>query len=180
MNHKRVVLIGLIYVALSVTGHPVTAAADGTSALATDKDDTIPVPPLDEVIVTGRKEKLSQLRVEVNQAEDAFYQAFNEINTEARYHTICDTEIATEMREKVHVCKPQFVTDAFQVGMITGELDVAASIMDSRMPLYKAHVHKLVHENPQLAKALGRYYALKQHYDAVHKERFKGKWFAAN
>ncbi len=50
MDHKRVVLIGLIYVALSVTGHPVTAAADGTSALATDKDDTIPVPPLDEVI----------------------------------------------------------------------------------------------------------------------------------
>jgi hypothetical protein len=78
--------------------------------------------------------KLSTLRVEIYAAEDAFCEAFNQVNTERQYHTFCDSETATEIRQKVHVCKPEFVSDAY------------------------------------VGKALGRYYALTQHYAAVRKE----------
>lgn len=179
MNYRQVVLIGLSCMASFAAVYPATADDYGASVILNAKDDSIQVPPVDEVVITGKKETLSQLRVQITQAEDAFFEAFNEVNTDSRYHTLCDMETATEMRQKIHVCKPDFVSAAFQDAKRLGELDLATSLIDSRMPLYKARVHELTHKNPKLAKALGRYYALTQHYQAVRKERFKGRWIVA-
>lgn len=183
MNHKQTVSFRLVFIAFFAAASCVAAAEDVTSTIATD--DTIPVPPIDEVTVNGQRDKLSTLRVEIYAAEDAFYEAFNQVNTERQYHTFCDRETATEMRQKVHVCKPEFVSDAYDEAMtevVMGGGDLgsalarAASTINTRMPLYKAHLHELVHKNPKVGKALGRYYALTQHYAAVRKEKFKGKW----
>jgi hypothetical protein len=183
VNHKQTVSFGLVCIALIATAYSVAAAEDVPSTVATN--DTIQVPPIDEIIVNGQRDKLSKLRVEIDAAEDAFYEAINQVNTERQYHTFCDIETATEMRQKVHVCKPEFVSDAYgeamaEVMMGGGDLGSAlaraASLINTRMPLYKAHLHELVQKNPKVGEALGRYYALTQHYAAVRKEKFKGKW----
>jgi hypothetical protein len=179
VNHQQTVSFGLVCVASLAIACSVAAAADAPGTLA--KDDTIQVPSIDEIIINGQRDKLSQLRAEIYKAEDAVYDAFNQVNTEQQYHTYCGIETATKMRQKVHVCKPEFVSDAYQgaMGLMGGDpgaLAVAQHIIETRMPLYKAHLHELAHQNPALGKALGRYFALTQHYEAVRKEKFKGKW----
>ena len=86
------------------------------------------------------------------------------------------------MRARVHACKPEFVSDAYDDALIMAgdqvrNLEFAAFLINSRMPLYKAHMRELTQKNLKLRRALGRYYALTQHYEAIRKEKFKGKWF---
>jgi hypothetical protein len=162
---------------LAAASCSVAAAEDAASMAAKETDDTIQVP---EIIIDGRT--LSQLKSEIYKAEEAFYEAFNEVNTEGQYHTVCGIETATEMQQKVHVCKPEFISDAYQEelwrglqgGLVVG---LAAFRINARMPLYKEHVRDLVQKNPKLRKALGYYYGLTEHYEAVRREKLKGKWF---
>jgi hypothetical protein len=178
VNHKQTVSFGLVCIAFFATVCSVAAAEGVPRPVATD--DTIQVPSIDEIIINGQRDKLSKLRVEIYRAEDAFYEAFNQVNTEQQYHTYCRIETATEMRQKVHVCKPEFISDAYEAAFANGAdpsaLELARSIIETRMPLYKAHLHELAHQDPKLGKALGRYFTLTQHYEAVRKEKFKGKW----
>lgn len=181
MNHKQALFLPLVCVMSLAAAYSVATAGDGASPMPKDPDDTIQVPPIDEVIVSGHKDKLSALRAEIVKAEDAYYDAYNQINTDAQYRTSCHIETATATRQRVHVCKPQFVEDAYDEALMTGgdlgsDLAFASFRIESRMPMYKAHMRELAHKDPNLRKALGRYYALTQQYGAVRKEKFKGKW----
>ena len=48
----------------------------------------------------------------------------------------------------------------------------ARMVISGKMPAYPQ-----VERNPDLRKALGSYYVLAQHYEAIRKEKSKGKWF---
>jgi len=114
----------------------------------------------DEIIIHGRKKKLSQLEAEIIKAQDAFYDAFNKVF------------VHTATRDEARRVLDQYP------GRPGGDPGPPASmVVSGKMRAYHKYVHDLVHQNPQLRETLGRYYALTQHYLAVRKEKFRGKWF---
>ena len=178
MSHKRTVLLWLLCGAFAVPACSLAAAEDVAGTASKEKADTVEVP---EVIIKGHKEKLSRLEAEVVKAQDAFYDAFNQVNTVKEYETHCDTEMPVDSHIHRRVCNPEFVHRATQdEAMAALGLGVArpgSMVIIGKMPAYHKYVRDLVHQNPKLRKALGLYYSLSQHYEAVRKERFKGKWF---
>ena len=153
-----------------------------TRALQAEAEKLADTIPLDEIIVNGRRDKPSQLRVELAKAEDAVYEAFNEANTEPEYATHCHVEVMTEGRSHVHICKPQFVdtVNEDQARAIVNGYPYrpAEMVIGLKMPEYRKQIRDLAQRNPRLRKALGHYYSLNQRYEAALKERPKGKWFS--
>ena len=179
MEHKQAFWLSFLCGAFVVAAGSAASAQDTASTAAKDKDDTIQVP---EIIINGQDEKLSELKAEVFKAEDAFFEAFNRVNTKPEYRTYCDFELPIDSHLRWRICKPQFVEDATeeegQSYLPFGHAARPASmVINQKMPEYRQYLHKLVKQDPTLRKALGQYYALSQHYDAVFKERLKGKWF---
>ena len=177
MSRKRTVLLGLLSGAFAVAAYSFAAAEDATGSASKEKADTVEVP---EVIIKGHKEKLSQLEAEVIKAQDAFYDAFNRANTVKEYETRCDMEMPVGSHIRRRVCNPEFVHRATQdEAMAALGLGVArpgSMVIIGKMPAYHKYVHDLVRQNPRLREKLGTYYALSQRYEAVRKEKFKGKW----
>jgi hypothetical protein len=186
VSHKRTVVLGLLCGAFAV-GACSLAAAEGVAGTASkEKADTVEVP---EVIIKGQEEKLSQLEAEVIKAQDAFYDAFNQVNTVKEYETHCDMEMPLDSHIPRRVCNPQFVHSAGQDeamallgagltppgGGPTSSTSPPSMVISGKMPAYHKYVRDLVHQNPKLRRALGLYYLLSQHYEAVRKEKFKGK-----
>jgi len=142
-----------------------------------EQADTVEVP---EVSIKGHREKLSQLKAEIEKAQDAFYDAFNQVNKVKEYETHCDMEVPIDTHIATRVCNPEFVHTATRdeammyLGLYLAR--PASMVISGKMPAYHKYVHDLVHQNSKLRKTLGLYYALTQHYEAVRKEKFKGKW----
>ena len=196
MNQKRTSLLSVLGSALAVAAWSVATAEDVSSSAAKDKD-TIQVP---EIIINGHKESLSQLQAEIYKAEDDFIEAFNQANTKPEYRTSCGFKLDTDTHIPTRVCRPEFVREATEADaqaylgnlsvshkpslggpggqIIAGPLARPASmVISEKMPAYRKHMRDLVRRNPKLREALGQYYALRQHYDAVSKEKLKGRWF---
>ena len=136
--------------------------------------------PIEEVIVRAHLEKLSKLQQEIEKSEDAFYKAYNKVNAEPEYQIHCGTETRTEMRKRLHVCKPQFIDTANEdetQGFFLGYAAIpAAMVIAAKMPAYRKHLREVVEKNPKLIAVLRDYYLLNRHYEAVRKEKFKGRW----
>jgi hypothetical protein len=56
VNIKQAVFLKLVCIVSLVTAGSVASAEDRTSAMPKDRDDTVQVPPIDEIIVSGRKD----------------------------------------------------------------------------------------------------------------------------
>jgi hypothetical protein len=191
MNQKRAVALALSCGLFLAAAYAVSRAEDVVNTgVEAQNDETIQLDPLDVVIVNGHKVKLHELREEIAKAEDAFYQAFNQVNTEPQYETHCLYEVTTDGKSREHVCKPQFVHDAgeAEVQAFIGEKTVGAfggiegyrarpatMVINEKMPGYRKHMRELVERDTNLRKALGHYYSLTQQYDAIRKKR---KWFS--
>jgi hypothetical protein len=181
LKQKPAVALALFSGPLLAVAYAVSSAEEvANPAVEAQKSETIQVDPLDEVIVNGHKIKLHELRKEIDKAEDAFYEAFNEVNTEPQYKTVCLDDIHTDARWHEHVCRPEFARRAQEDEAATWlglyHAPPAVMVVDAKMPAYKKHMHDLVMQDPKLRKALGHYYALTQRYDSVFKEKRKGKW----
>lgn len=161
--------------------HVVTPAADVAATNAKDKTGGQPKQgPLDEVIVNARKEKLSQLRKQIEMAQDAMYDTYNQINTVPEYRVNCRTETSAATRMQMHMCKPRLVNDATEAeatAFLTGEpFRPSDSVINEKMPAFEKHLRDVVRKNSKLQKAVLDYGALVKHYEVVRKEKFKGKW----
>lgn len=157
------------------------AAAGVTTTSAEDqKGGQSKQAPLDEVIVNARKEKLSQLRKQIEKSQVAMYDTYNEINTVPEYRVYCSTEMDTATRLQTHICKPRLVNDATETevsAILRGEpFRPSVSVINEKMPDFEKHLRDLAHKNPKLRKAVLDYGALVKHYEVVRKEKFKGKW----
>jgi hypothetical protein len=184
VNHAQAVLFGLVG-ALVFAAHPLGAAEEGRSTAADHEDDKVQVP---EIIINGHKEKLSQLQTEVYKAEDDFFEAFNRVNTDPEFETHCGFELPIDSHIQKRVCRPQFVNDSTEEDMLS-HLDSRFMVgpvhpgrpanmeISHKMSAYRNHIRDLVRNDPELRKALGQYYALAQQYNAVFKQKLKGKWF---
>lgn len=164
------------------------AAADlANPAVEPQESDTVPSDPLDAIIVNAQREKLSVLRKEIEQSEDAVYDAFNAANTIPEYRTHCSIEknsIGGDYehvgRWHQHICKPEFVETATSIeaqAIVNGwPYKPASMVINAKMLDYRQHVRDVAHKDPKLRKALGHYNAVTDRYDALWKAKFKGKW----
>ena len=116
-NQQRAVGSTLVFGALLAAAYTVSASEDvaATRAEAPQAGANY-LAGLDQIVIDAHREKLSQLRKEIEQSEVAFYEAFNKINTEPEYETHCLVETSTATPFQAQVCEPRFVQDAIQGG----------------------------------------------------------------
>jgi hypothetical protein len=201
VKQKLAVALALLCGPFLAAAHTVSLAEDvANTGVEAQKSETIQLDPLDVVIVNGHQVKLHELRKEIEKAEEAFYDAFNRVNTDPQYETHCLNEVSTDGRSREHMCKPQFVHAAgeAEAQAFIGEKTVgnvekggrtfggiegyrarpATMVINEKMPGYKRHMRDLVEKDPNLRKALAHYYSLTERYDAIRKDKRKGKWFS--
>jgi hypothetical protein len=132
-------------------------------------------PPLDDVIVNGKRDTLGKLRSDMEKAEDSIYAGYNEINTEPEYETHCREETDAQTRMRKRICQPTFV-DTEQANYaqerIRGRENIdPATLISAKMPAYRKHFLSVVLQDPKLSKAASDYFALYQRYERLKKER---------
>ena len=186
MNGKRgpVLALALILSQTLAAALAGSTTTDTSASASPRKSDTGQQAPLDQIIIEARREKLNDLRAELEKTEDAFYEAFNKINTEPEYATHCTRKSHMGTRMLDRVCTPMFVDTASEAeaeAILEGRPVIPAreSIMD-KWPDYKKKLLTLTQSDPQLRKIAHDYAVLSGHYEAVRKEKHKGKWFVLN
>jgi hypothetical protein len=66
---------------------------------------------MEEIVVYGDK-SLSQLRREMHLASEAFFDVYNELNSDDDFDIQCDYETTLGDRRRNHVCRPRFAVKA--------------------------------------------------------------------
>ena len=119
--------------------------------------------PIDDIVVVGKK-SMSELRRDVFESEEAFYEIYNQLNDEDEYDVRCFYETPTGTRQRNHVCRARFITDAFTAHAARNRMDVtrmanqdANPIIAEKSAKFQAKLETLIAANPDLQAALVRY-----------------------
>jgi hypothetical protein len=166
--------------ALLLTGGLVGVLAQGADAPLPAAPAQAPenVQQLDEVVILGKK--LYQLRQDVVKAEDRFYAAYNELNTDNDYDIKCEQTTTAGTRLKSRQCKPVFFAEAEAAearSMLTGEYAPPAQLVAlERADEYRKKALEVINRSPELRKLVRERDALERGYLKARQERFKGRW----
>ena len=91
---------------IAALGLVLMTASAGSAALAQSAPAAGVAPDTEEVIVRGRR--LTDLRFEVEQAQERAYAIFNELNSDDDFDVFCRYERRHHSRAKVRLCRAQF------------------------------------------------------------------------
>ena len=185
MDRADTAAVALILGACMVAICSPSAGAEGTG-MGTGTDPAAKTADSqNQVIIEARREGLRELTHEVAKAEDAFFDAYNHVNTKRQFDVHCSVETATGTLISKRVCKPRFVAAARE--------NEAWNVMESMIPLaegrstsphgenanqaindqmrdYKEHLLEVVRQDGNLRRMLVEYEALKKRYDAALKD----------
>ncbi|MBN1239268.1 MAG: hypothetical protein JXB36_12260 [Gammaproteobacteria bacterium] len=164
---------GIIFTAAYCAGALCADALAQQSAPAgTDVEATTAVD--EEIVVRGRTR--AALRVQIRQAEDAFYERFNEINSDDDFDIHCRQEPVIGSRLPRRICQP----DLWRQALTDIGRDTVLAWQGSQAPppgahfgralhkgrLLDAEMRRLMTEDPQLRRLLIRISTLEQALDA--------------
>lgn len=113
----------LSLLALGATAY---ASQEAAPATATYQANIMELETLDEVVVKGRLESLSDLRQAIVAAEDRFYERWNTLNPDDKYDIQCRIEAPTGRRVFRRSCGPRVVDDfthEIAMGLVRGSSD---------------------------------------------------------
>ena len=193
MNRKRMALwalVGSSVCAAACSGAADSAAASAPASAAAQDSSASSAQIQDEIIVEAHREKLSQLRVQIAKSEDAFFDAYNHLNTVREFDVHCGIETALGTHISKRECRPEFVDDAREtatedsldslLALGDGRLEPARGpganqLTDEKLHDYRQHLLELASKDAGLRKMLKEYDALRKHYEAVRKEKLHGK-----
>jgi hypothetical protein len=120
---------------------------------------------IEEITVTGQR-SMFDLRMQVEDAEDAMFALFNEVNTDDQYDVICTVETRVFSHMKQRVCLPVYARDAEMdeaQNMLRGTQGVPLQAMLSySTPRFNAKFQELVGSNAELYSAVARHYELNE------------------
>jgi hypothetical protein len=124
------------------------------------------------VVVTGKLGTLSGLTKAINEAEDRFYQRFNEINKDRTMDILCRVEAPTGTRLKHKSCYPQAVDDLTRdealrfMGVTSGNINPTSpfAIQQAIRPELKQRTLEMLKKDPELLRALLEHARLTQMY----------------
>jgi len=146
-------------------------AADVTSSPA-------PGITLEEVIVYGNR-TLDSLRQEVFRAEEAFYDAFNAVNSNDEFDISCTRRAPTGSRMLRRVCEARFVKDLnedFAQAFLRGEpLPPINPMIMYKGGLLVEEMRTVAREDPLVLQALIRLAETKEKFEEERKRRCAGR-----
>ena len=163
-NRSRVpIRVLFIIVAVSL---PIAAGAQEQNSGASEEDARI------------AQLSLSELRREVYQAEEDYYDIYNKLNDDRDYELRCFYENPTGTRVKNHVCRARFVTRAYERHAARNRSDLSRIANQDADPafaektaIFQAKMETLVNENAELQAAFIRYNTLLTHFVARREEQ---------
>ena len=172
-------------VAIGLAGLPLAALAayPARTEVETPKD-IFAVSSLDEIVVSGEREKLSAARKALVEADDHFYEVFNARNDNHDYDMLCREETRTGTRISGRVCTPRIVEEGTQAEAARLQLAAGGSVMivdedairAAAMVEMRKRVLERLKKDPELLRALLERAKLQQHYESLRKKKFEGHW----
>jgi len=175
MSHAAMALLCL------VAGLPAFSAAEPAPDFAATLANT--TAELDEIIVSGRLDSLSQLRKALDRAENRVYERYNELNTKRDYDIECITEAPLGSRQKVKKCQPRYVSDAmhddafdalFRNQNSANRLRAVSALAADRQSYLRRAMLDAAQKDQQMQRAMIEHALLKERYEKVLKEKFAG------
>ncbi len=135
--------------------------------------------PVDEVVVQGRYQRLSAMRMEYEKLEDKFYDEYNKLNTDHQWDVNCRREAPIGTLLKRRVCTPVFVGKIegdFFANTLQGHADGGSMWIwvQPKREAFKKNMVDAVNKNPKLLELLMKRNAAQQRYDEVRKKKFAG------
>ena len=108
--------------------------------------------------------QMADLRRDVFQSEEDFYEIYNELNDNKEYNVRCRYETPTGTRIKNHVCRARYVTKAFSAHAARNRSDISRvanqdsnPAMAAKTAKFQENLETLLAANPDLQAALIRY-----------------------
>jgi hypothetical protein len=173
MNKARLALTTLALAAVAPL-HAQGSTADFASTVASTTAD------MDEVIVSGKLDSLSQLRKALDRAEDRIYQRYNEINSRAEYDIECTNEAPLGSRQKVKKCQPRYVSDAmhedafdvlFRNQNSATKLRSVSALAGGKLSFLRQAMLEAAQKDSQMQRAMVEHSLLRERYEKVLKEK---------
>jgi hypothetical protein len=133
---------------------------------------------LEEVVVYGDR-TLNSLRMEVYRAEEAFYDAFNAVNSNDEYDISCERRAMTGSHMLRRVCEARFVSDMnedFAQAWLRGEpLPPINPMLMYKGNLLVEEIKSVAREDPLVQQSLIRLAETQQRFDEEHERRCGGR-----
>jgi hypothetical protein len=129
---------------------------------------------VDEVIVRGRSQQLSQMRKEYEELEDQFYDEYNKLNTDHQWDVSCEREAPTGSRFERRVCTPTFVKSIEHDYFVNGHHASVWNWVQPKREAFKKNMADSVNRNPKLLELLMKRKAVEQRYEELRKKKFSG------
>jgi hypothetical protein len=135
---------------------------------------------IEEVIVSGKLDSLSQLRKAVDRAENRVYERYNEINKSRDYDIECLTEAPLGSRQKAKQCQPRYVSDAlhedafdalFRNQNSATKLRSVSALAAGKLSFLRKAMLDAARSDPQMQRAMIEHSLLKERYEKVLKEK---------
>lgn len=132
---------------------------------------------IEEIIVFGER-SMPQLKREVFLAQENFFSVFSALNDDDEYDVRCFYETATGTRIKRHVCRAQFVTDAYSraaarfVGGVSGPFQDPELVVTMKSKTFEEKMTSLIAAHPELQEALNSYTKTRLTYETERERRF--------
>lgn len=139
---------------------------------------------IEEVIVSGKLDSLSQLRRALDRAENRVYERYNEINKGSDYDIECITEAPIGSRQQVKKCHPRYVSDAlhddafdalFRNQNSATKLRSVSALAAGRQTFLRKAMLEAARTDPQMQRAMVEHSLLKERYEKVRKDKFAAR-----
>lgn len=127
-----------------------------------------------------RKKSLNVLRREFNEAEENFYDLFNEINSSDDFDVDCKNEVPLGGRRKVHACKADFLWRyeadqaaqySNQISNMAGGSALNTSQVEKKQEQLRNEISSAITEYPELKESFAILVKAKKDYDAKQADR---------
>jgi hypothetical protein len=175
-------LVSMLSCCASILASQTATATEQTSSAAASAPDQ----SKQEVIVAAHRKKLRELTRDLAKAEDAFFNAYNRVNTIREFDVHCNVVTPTGTMLSSRVCTPRFAQDAEEdeakatfEGLTAGSTGglaatphgmTANEVINAKYSDYKKHLAEVVTKDPELRKMLQDYDVLKKQHDVTLKE----------
>jgi len=142
--------------------------------------ENVPVPGVAiEEIIVYREQTLNTLRLEVYRVEEAFYDAFNAVNSNDEFDIECERRSPTGTHMKFRICEARFVKDLneeFAEAFMRGEPAPAVNpALMAKGKMLVDEMKSVAAENPDVLQAWIELAETTQRFEAERERRCGGR-----
>ncbi len=137
---------------------------------------------MEEVIVSGKLDSLSQLRKALVRAEDRVYERYNAINKARAYDIECITEAPLGSRQKARTCEPRYVGDArhedafdalYRNQNSATQLRSVSALAAGKLSFLRKAMLEAARNDVAMQRAIVEHQLLKERYEKVLAEKLR-------